>query len=108
MKAEVVGEEKGLYREMLDENYHQAEIETVAWGNAEKVYLTTMAQALASKAFKEYIEDSNKHKMTYDLKAYYVALLKRDLKLNGVDFDAVLASYLLTSEDSSRDRKSNV
>src|SRR5699024_11761386 len=39
--------------------------------------------------------------MTYDLKAYCVALLKRDLKLNGVDFDAVLASYLLTSVDSS-------
>lgn len=101
MTAEMFAEETVLYLEMLDENYHQAEIETVAWGNAEKVYLTTMAQALASKAFKEYIEDSNKHKMTYDLKAYYVALLRRDLKLNGVDFDAVLASYLLTSEDSS-------
>src|SRR5699024_11515649 len=71
MTAEMFAEETVLYLEMLDENYHQAKIETVAWGNAEKVYLTTLAQALASKAFKEYIEDSNKHKMTYDLKAYY-------------------------------------
>src|SRR5690625_3123589 len=66
MTAEMFAEETVLYLEMLDEKYHQAEIETVAWGNAEKVYLTTMAQALATKAFKEYIEDSNKHKMTYD------------------------------------------
>ena len=41
--------------------------------------------------------------MTYDLKAYYVALLKRDLKLNGVDFDAVLASYLPSEDSSSGD-----
>src|SRR5690625_4714720 len=90
-----------IYLEMLEENYHQADIEAIAWGDDEKVYVTTIDQALASEAFKNYIEDENKHKITYDLKAYYVALQKRGLQLRGVDFDAVLASYLLTSEDSS-------
>ena len=99
--ADMFAEQTVLYLEMLDENYHKADIEAVAWGNDEKVYLTTIAQALKSEAFKAYIEDSNKHKITYDLKAYYVALQRRGLELAGVEFDAVLASYLLTSEDSS-------
>ena len=99
--AEMFADQTVLYLEMLEENYHKAEIEAVAWGDDEKVYVTTIDQALESEAFKNYIEDETKHKITYDLKAYYVALQRRGLELKSVDFDAVLASYLLTSEDSS-------
>src|SRR5690625_20451 len=101
ISEDMFADHTAIYLEMLEENYHQADIEAIAWGNDEKVYVTTIDQALASEAFKNYIEDENKHKITYDLKAYYVALQKRGLQLRGVDFDAVLASYLLTSEDSS-------
>src|SRR5690625_6689048 len=86
---------------MVEENYHNTDIEAVAWGDEEKVYVTTIDQSLESEAFKNYIEDETKHKITYDLKAYYVALKRRAVELKSVDFDVVLASYLLTSEDSS-------
>lgn len=94
-----------LYFEMLDSNYHQAEIVSVAWGTDEKAYVTDIETALKSGAFKNYIEDKNKHKIAYDAKANYVALKWRGLDLRGVDFDMMLASYLLTSEDSSGDIK---
>lgn len=101
ISADMFADETSLYLEILDENYHQAAIEAVAWGNAEKIYVTSIEQAIESGAFKAYIQDEAKHKITYDLKAYYVALLKRGVELKGVEFDLMLASYLLTAEDSS-------
>ena len=100
---EMFTDQSALYLEMLANNYHQAPIEAVAWGTDEKVYVTTIETALASSAFKAYIQNENQHKFTYDAKAAYVALMLRDLSVVGVNFDVMLASYLLTSEDSSGD-----
>ena len=101
--ADLFADTTAIYIEMLDPNYHQADIVSVAWGTDEKVYVTDIDTALASEAFKNYIEDETKHKITYDAKANYVALRWRGLELKGVNFDMMLASYLLTSEDSSGD-----
>lgn len=102
---EMFAETTAIYLEMLDDNYHTAAIEAVAWGTDEKVYVTYIDTAINSEAFRTYIESAEKHKWTYDTKAYYVALKWRGLELKGVDFDMMLASYLLTSEDSSGDVK---
>ena len=99
--AGMFSETTALYFEMLDENYHTAPIEAVAWGTDEKVYVTTIDTALASDDFKTFIQNENQLKITYDAKASYVALQNRGLELKGVEFDIMLASYLLTSEDSS-------
>ena len=101
--ADLFANTTALYLEMLDSNYHQADIVSVAWGTDEKVYVTDWETAFESEAFKAYIEDEMKHKVTYDAKATYVALKWRGFDLKGVDFDMMLASYLLTSEDSSGD-----
>lgn len=101
IKEEMFADRSALYLEMLDENYHQAKIHAVAWGNDEKVYITSLDNALKSEVFKNYIEDEKKEKITYDLKAFYVALLKHHIELKGVILDTVLASYLLTAEDTS-------
>lgn len=98
---DMFADKTSFYLEMLDENYHQADIHAVAWGTDEKVYLTNIEHALESEAFKNYIEDEKKDKISYDLKAFYVALLRKDLELKGVSFDLVLSSYLLTAEDTS-------
>lgn len=103
LTGEMFGETTAIYFELLDSNYHVAPIEAVAWGDDEKVYVTNIDTALNSEAFREYIESEDKHKITYDAKANYVALKWRGLELKGVDFDMMLASYLLTSEDSSGD-----
>lgn len=101
--ADLFANTTALYLEMLDSNYHQADIVSVAWGTDEKVYVTDSETAFESEAFKAYIEDEMKYKVTYDAKATYVALKWRGFDLRGVDFDMMLASYLLTSEDSSGD-----
>ncbi len=100
---EMFTEQSALYLEMLADNYHQAPIEAVAWGTDEQVYVTDIETALDAEAFKDYIQNEAQHKFTYDAKAAYVALTLRELDLMGVNFDTMLASYLLTSEDSSGD-----
>ncbi|MDN6730666.1 MAG: DNA polymerase I, partial [Atopostipes suicloacalis] len=75
---DMFADQTSFYLEMLDENYHQAEIHVLAWGNEEKVYLTNLETAVKSDAFRDYIEDEQKEKMTYDLKAFYVALQREN------------------------------
>lgn len=90
-----------LYTEMLDENYHHSEIICVAWGNKDNVYVADPKIAFQSEAFRNWIEDETLQKVVYDAKQTYVALNRNDLTIKGISFDIMLASYLLTAEDSS-------
>ncbi|MFO8069044.1 MAG: DNA polymerase I [Alkalibacterium sp.] len=94
-------DEMALYTEMLDENYHHSEIVCIAWGNDESIYVTNTETALQSTIFKDWIEDESKSKRVYDAKQTFVALNNKGLKAEGITFDIMLASYLLTAEDSS-------
>ncbi|OJF95754.1 DNA polymerase I [Alkalibacterium sp. 20] len=90
-----------LYTELLDENYHHSEIVAIAWGNDETIYVTKTETAVHSEMFKEWLKDESKSKTVYDAKQTFVALNNKGLKINGITFDIMLASYLLTAEDSS-------
>ena len=103
--ANMFTEETALYFELLDEDYHKAEIVAVAWGTDEQVYVTDIDTALDSEVFTKYLNNEEQKKIAYDAKANYVALQLRNIDLAGVVFDVMLTSYLLTSEDSSGDMK---
>ena len=57
-----------------------------------------------TKEFLDYLK-SERPKITYDYKAFKVALLWKGYDLNGVTFDMLLASYLLHSQMGSTDFK---
>ncbi|GEK91441.1 DNA polymerase I [Alkalibacterium kapii] len=99
--ASMFKEGMALYIEMLDENYHYAEIISIGWGKKDNLYVTDPQTAFRSEAFKEWIEDESMHKVVYDAKQTYVSLKKNDFTVKGIVFDIMLASYLLTAEDSS-------
>lgn len=99
--AEMFEEKTALYLEMLEENYHQAPIEAVAWGTEEKVYVTTVEHAKKAPAFKDYIQNADQEKTIFNLKAHYISLLNEEMALEGVAYDLMLASYLLTAENTS-------
>ncbi|WP_225744381.1 DNA polymerase I [Marinilactibacillus sp. Marseille-P9653] len=90
-----------LYIEMLEDNYHQSEIVSVGWGNDQKIYVVEPEVAFKSPEFKKWIESEDVPKTLYDTKRTYVALNRKDINLKGTEFDILLASYLLTAEDSS-------
>ncbi|WP_208558799.1 DNA polymerase I [Marinilactibacillus kalidii] len=90
-----------LYIEMLEDNYHQSEIVSVAWGKENRLFVAEPSVAFQSKEFKEWIESESISKTLYDTKRTYVALNRKGMTLKGTAFDILLGSYLLTAEDSS-------
>lgn len=90
-----------IYAEMLDDNYHYADIELISWGNDEKIYVAAPETLTESDEFKNWAKDETKSKTVFDSKGLFVSLYHRGVELNQIDFDVSLASYLLTAEDTS-------
>ncbi|MCB6745960.1 hypothetical protein, partial [Anaerostipes hadrus] len=59
--------------------------------------------ALASEAFKRWVEDESKIKHVYDAKRSIVALRRYGMELRGTGFDLLLVSYLLNPSDTVED-----
>ncbi|MFL6559013.1 MAG: DNA polymerase, partial [Bacillus sp. (in: firmicutes)] len=60
-------------------------------------------QVLQSNAFKNWAEDESKKKTVYDAKRSEVSLRRYDIHLKGVDFDILMASYLINPSDNIED-----
>lgn len=89
----VLDQEKG--------NYHTSPINGVAFSDGEKVYYLPFNLAQNDKDFISFMEDESKKKITYDSKALIVALSNYGIKVRGIQFDMMLASYLLNSNLSN-------
>ncbi|MDY0405361.1 DNA polymerase I [Virgibacillus sp. 179-BFC.A HS] len=92
---------EALMVEMLEENYHKAPIEGIGIANEQGTYFIPTEVAVESKAFKEWAEDDSKKKIVFDSKTSMVALLNKDIRLRGIGFDTVLASYLLNPSENN-------
>jgi DNA polymerase-1 len=92
-----------LVVEMLDENYHQAEIDGIGVVNENNAFFIPTAAALASGAFKAWLEDEAKQKLVFDAKRTVVALKRNDIDVKGITFDMLLSSYLLNPAENNHD-----
>ena len=92
-----------LYVEMLEDNYHDGKILAVSWGTDEKIYTASLETVLASVVFMEWAENAGAHKILYDGKRTMVMLHYAGIALAGIDFDILLASYILNAKDNSKD-----
>ncbi|GCF94519.1 DNA polymerase [Enterococcus florum] len=101
-EASMFTDDSALYVEMLEDNYHLADIVGVAWGNTHKIYATSELAIFDHPDFKAWLEKSNGKKV-YDAKRTYVALNRYSTKTQGINFDVLLASYLLDTNDNSND-----
>lgn len=92
-----------LVLEMLDENYHHAEIEGIGIVNESGKYFIPTEIALASQVFKAWAENAEQKKIVFDAKATLVALLNRNIHIKGMIFDLLLASYVLNPAENNQD-----
>lgn len=99
----ILTDDSSLYMEMIDDNYHQAPILGFALVNETGNYYLPTEKALQSDAFKKWLENENIKKSVYDGKKMIVALQKHGIEMKGIDFDLLLASYLLNPSESSQD-----
>lgn len=85
------------YAEILDDNYHFADIVGLAWYDIDnqQVYVTDWQTAIQSDLFAEWMGDERKKKIVYDSKREQVLLSRFGLKMRGLDFDTVIANYLV-------------
>lgn len=76
-------------------NYHHGEIQEIVLSNGKEIYHLPFNSNDID--LKHYLEDANLLKSTYDVKRAYCLLNRYGIKLDGIDLDFLLASYLLDS-----------
>src|SRR5699024_11291385 len=81
--------------EMIDENYHEANIEAISFVNETGNYVIHTEDALNSQIFIEWLEDESEEKSIFDVKATTVALLNHNIHLIGVNFDLLIVDYVI-------------
>ncbi|MBM7644786.1 DNA polymerase-1 [Scopulibacillus daqui] len=92
-----------LVVEVLDDNYHFADIIGLALANEKGRFYIPTETALNSTAFKEWLGNKEQKKIVFDGKKSIVSLKWRNIDLNGVVFDIQMASYLIDPSESSHD-----
>lgn len=99
----IFADESAFYVEILEDNYHYAPILGFAIVNHEGNFFISTETAIQSEAFKKWAEDGNKKKWVYDAKRSEVALRHHGIHLKGVEFDLLIASYLLNPSETIED-----
>ncbi|MGE6259321.1 DNA polymerase I [Heyndrickxia sporothermodurans] len=95
--------EGALYIEILEENYHTGEIIGLSLCNEKGTFYFPAMTALKSPAFKKWAEDETKKKSVYDGKGSIVSLKRFGIDMKGIDFDLLIASYLLNPSENVDD-----
>lgn len=84
-----------LIFETFDYNYHKSPIISIAIKNHSGNYVIHPDLLYTSIDFQLFLSDKENKKSIYDYKRAYVSLKKMGFELLGVDFDMLLASYIL-------------
>jgi DNA polymerase I len=100
---DIFAKESTLIVEILEENYHQADILGFAIVNENGNFFIPTDVALQSMEFKAWAEDEEKRKNVFDAKSSIVGLRWKGIQLKGIDFDCLIASYILNPSESTVD-----
>ncbi|WP_027410190.1 DNA polymerase I [Anoxybacillus tepidamans] len=99
----MLANESALIVEILEDNYHKAPILGFALANENGNVFIPTDVALSSSLFRQWLEDGEKKKSVFDAKRAIVALKWQGLDMKGIDFDLLIASYLLNPSHSTED-----
>ena len=101
--ADIFADKNIFYVELLEDNYHYAQIIGISLVNEKGAFYLPIELALESAAFKEWAEDETKQKTVYDAKRSEVALRHRGIHLKGITFDCLIAAYIADPSASIED-----
>ncbi|MBU8879670.1 DNA polymerase I [Bacillus sp. FJAT-29790] len=100
---DIFSKENFFYVEVLEDNYHYADIIGFSIANNKGKFFISTEKALDSEAFKEWAEDESREKVVYDAKRSEVSLRHHGIHLKGVNFDLLIASYLINPSETLED-----
>ncbi|MCL0329511.1 DNA polymerase I [Apilactobacillus xinyiensis] len=95
--------ECSFYLEMDGDNYHNAPIVGFVIGSGNQWFASRDTTLLKSDLISDILESDEILKNVFDAKRTYVGLNRLGIKLNHVNFDMLIASYLLDTNDNSND-----
>lgn len=98
-----LGAQGSFYLEMPDPNYHLSSFAGFALGNGEQWLVSRDPELLKTTEVQSWLTDPKIKKDVFNAKAQIVGLHRLGITLNGIDFDLLLASYLLNTNDNSND-----
>lgn len=84
-------------------NFNYGEITELAFYLNNKVYVVGQSQKNFFNFVKSIFEDQTIRKVTYNIKSLFYLCNKLDVDIRNVDFDVVLAAYLLNSSSKNYD-----
>lgn len=92
-----------FYLEMPEANYHTSTFAGFVIGSKDQWFVSRDVDLLKQPELTRLLTDESITKDVFDLKRTYVGLNRLGMTLAGVDFDLLLASYLLDTNDNSND-----
>ncbi|MCP3741313.1 DNA polymerase I [Rossellomorea sp. BNER] len=95
--------ENTFYIEVFEENYHVGEIIGFGLHNEKGTFFFTPEVAQNSQVLAEWAKDENQRKSVYDAKRSIVTMRRLGLDLKGIEFDLLIASYILNPSESADD-----
>lgn len=97
------GDEVIFYLGMLGPNYHLAEFVGFAFKISKQIFLSRDITLLQDAKLKQILEDKKISKDVFDLKRTTVGLNRLGIHAHGIEYDMLLASYLINNENNSDD-----
>ncbi|AVK62378.1 DNA polymerase I [Lactobacillus sp. CBA3605] len=92
-----------FYLELPAANYHTSAVAGFAIGHADQWYISRDVELLLKPELAELLASTTIQKNVFDMKRTMVGLNRLGLSLKAVDFDLLLVSYLLDTNDNSND-----
>ncbi|AWM73930.1 DNA polymerase I [Lactobacillus apis] len=92
-----------FYLGMLGPNYHLADFVGFAFKIAGQIYVSRDVDLLKEQNLQHLLEDEKIKKNVFDLKRTTVGLNRLGIHAHGIDYDMLLASYLINNENNSDD-----
>lgn len=92
-----------FFIEIIEDNYHYAPILGLSVVNENGAFYISLEVAVQSNVLKDWLEDKSMLKSVYDAKRSIVSLRKHGIELQGIDFDLLIASYVLNPSENIQD-----
>ncbi len=92
-----------IHLELENESYHTCKRFGLALSNENKTYYIPFEQLQNSPELIDWLQDENQKKYVFDSKAIQSALYRSDIHLKGVEFDLILAAYIVNPAMSTDD-----
>ncbi|GLB46746.1 DNA polymerase [Philodulcilactobacillus myokoensis] len=92
-----------FYLAMPEPNYHLSPFAGFVIGQEDKWFVSKDIDLLNSNPIKHILESNQIFKNVFDAKRTYVGLNRLGIKLAHINFDMLLVSYLLNTNDNSND-----